>query len=218
MSRSHPGTAGIVFIALLAFPRASSAGLMDYIHEMSGPKMVGLRMVECEVYLTGGGRGCDDIVELINRLRKKERGPEPMGFPVWQVRLVVDPTVYWSLPHTSSEGDHYGAGIYMVAAEPIFEFSAGNLEKASFYYGGGFSVAGLFGSGLSPFAKGGFKVRPFGVRINNIGPKLLDYEFEFNARFFPDKFSREDFGFEPRVGRANRPREWVVGVSGTVAF
>ena len=71
MSRSHLGTAGLVFIALLAFPRASSAGLMDYIHEMSGPKMYGLRMVACEVYLTGGGRGCDWIGEFSVRLFTK---------------------------------------------------------------------------------------------------------------------------------------------------
>jgi hypothetical protein len=206
-------------MSLLAFPSVSSAGVMDYIHAMSGPRMVGVGVIECEVYLyrpepNRPSRSCDSIVHAIIRLVQHEHRLPAPDFVEGDVRLTFNPAVYKSIPH-SSEGTDYPGKIGMVTAEPLFEVGVRSYGRVLFNVGVGFSVAGLFGTGFEPFANAGFKFRPVGLTID-LGQH--DVDIAANFRFFPVQFLPEDFGLPSEVANTNRRGEWVRGFSVGVRF
>lgn len=210
MSRSHLGTAGIVFIALLAFPRASSAGLMDYIHEMSGPQMIGGIVLHCKIYFDGTPP-CK-ILDDIWKGTRAVRNLETREFLNGDLRLAVETIIYTSTG-TNSDGSNYLAGrVAMVAVDPMLEVGTFRYKDFKFYHGVGASLNRLFVNDVSDFGNKGLKIRPVAFTFPMPGRPDVELDVALNLRWYPDGFGSDQFGFGPRVN-GDRPSEWLVGFS-----
>ena len=192
MSRSHLGTAGLVFIALLAFPRASSAGLMDYIHEMSGPQMGSFLLVDCEYSLRDQNRSCyvyDHRVSGDTNVRQ--------GSNLW---FTLAGGAYTSTWKDSKTGEYGWFENYMIAFEPML--FAGSSSRSR--HGIGLTYNFLFGERFGRFNNLGVKIVPFSIPL---GPGNL----VITARYYPDRFTTADFDAKPRAPEQPSKRELVLG-------
>jgi hypothetical protein len=171
-------------VLLLATPRESSAGLGEWIWEMSGPSMVGV-LIECRASIA------DEIVDSCTvagapvRKRRVDR-------KFW---LALGGGLYGSTGKNADGTDYRGGKVWMLAFDPMLEVQSVN-KKVGVYHGViGMSYNLMFGSGFSSFTNAGFKLRPLGILIPL--PEGYKLDVAYNLRLYPNGFSADAFGFVP---------------------
>ncbi len=184
------GLAAMAFITVLMMSRVSTAGVLDVIWEMSGPRMIGVG-VSCRLSFDGQYKDCTPVAA---------RSGKPEEHKPW---FVAEGTFYFSIPHN-------GFGwfdAFMVAAEPLVEFPWVSREWLV-YSGVGASYDVLFGPGFSAFDNAGVKIRPIAVERNGWG-------VQYHVRVYPDEFGHDLFGRAPPA-TGNRPHETIQTASVTI--
>lgn len=188
MMRRLGWTILVAVALLLSTPRTGSAGIGEWIWEMSGPQFVG-GGIECKVTFNWELEIC--YVAL----------PVPIGVssqkPKVRYRLSIEGGLYGSTGKDSNGVEYEAGDAWMFAFDPMIElvhhdnFLSGS-DRAEIYHGLGFSYNRFFGGGedWDAFNNAAIKVRPIGVRFgrNNI---------EFDLRIYPNRFNPSDFGKVP---------------------
>jgi len=186
---------GVFSIAmLLAFPRAGSAGLGELILEMSGPRMFGVGL-ECRLTFQGTWESCK-ISAPTTALLFAENQPDAK---MW---LSLGGTFFWSIDKTVN-GQHYETGeVKMWSFDPILEIESKawaikdkNLKLQIYHGVVGASFNLLHGKDFSTFSNVAFRLRPAGIVIPL--SKNWGVDLSYNIRFYPRRFTAEDFGKEP---------------------
>jgi hypothetical protein len=199
VSRSHLRTFGIALLALLAFPRAGSADLIDFIWEMSGPQMIGVGLLHCEYDLQDSGHRCH------------LSGYEGQRHGVW--RLELDAYAYGSTGKSSGTRDFQWFRTGMVAVEPMLEVRSCCTDEGSFsvHHGVGLAYNFLYGRHFSRFNNVGIKITPIGITFKK-------FSAAYNVRVYPHGFTPDEFGFGPRLSDLSRPHETLHGFSVDYGF
>lgn len=196
MSRAYLGTATIALVALLGFPRAGNAGIIDFIWEMSGPQMFSVLTFQCEYDLSGTRKGECRIYE------KRVSGNSPRAErKVW---LTLGAAAYTSTGRDSDVRQYDAFKNHMLAFEPMIEFHSTTRVR----HGVGLSYDYVFGSKLRGFDKLGLKFEPVAVPLGS-----SNWEVAANIRLYPNGFTVDEFGQEPRLFDLDRGREWLYGFS-----
>jgi len=201
MLRHRVGTVCLAVLALFAFPREGSAHFMDFIWEMSGPRMIGV-VVGCDYDLQRKTTECRALGKVLGR-----RGADSPERPkIW---LVLDAAAYTSTGRDSGSFQFDWFETYMLAFEPMLtvrSYGDGG-EGFSLHHGLiGVSYDFLFGSNFSRFDKVGLKFQPIGFTFRG-------FKLSYNLRVYPNGFTADEFGFGPRLHDLSRPHETVHGFS-----
>ncbi len=179
-----------MLVALLAYPRAASAGIGEIILEMSGPRMIGVGL-ECRLTFQGTWQSC------------KVSAPLPLLFaenqPDQRMWLSVGGGYYFSVKKTIN-GQPYGWGdVQMLSFDPMIEFESKSWQVRDFnldlqiYHGVlGVSYNLMFGDNFPTFSNAALKLRPAGVVIPF--SKNWGVDLSYNLRIYPSGFKAEDFG------------------------
>jgi hypothetical protein len=192
-------TTGVVLFALLFVPRASHAGLLEFIWELSGPQLV------------GSGAGCLYTFQFkkqecriggIFLLPESQKPSNPHG-PF----LVIGGSALFSTPKDSDTQEYDWFDANMVAFEPgVLAFSkVGSPTSWRLGHGAGASWGLLFGDNFRRFDK-------FAVSIIPIEASRGNWILALKFRIYPNGFTDDEFGFGPRVS-FNRPAEFTWGGS-----
>ncbi len=198
MRRTRLGTAGIALVALLAFPRASDAGLADFIWELSGPPMIGL-VFYCEYNPDGNRTECRAFDRRVfgNAGTRRERR-------FW---VLLPAGGYVSTGQNADMGEFGFGDVRMLALEPTVEVRSLNPRGFVLHHGViGLSYMVVGGSGFNRFDKLGLKFVPVGVTFAN------GFNIAYNLRVFPNGFTPDEFGVGPRLPDLERKTETVHGV------
>jgi hypothetical protein len=181
-------------IALLGVPREGTAGIVEVIIEMSGPKMYGFS-VDCRLDFQGNWQSC------------KTSAPTTGVAPFVQERkgafwLSLASGYYWSADKTVNGQDYDRFEVKMVTFDPMIEFASkswpvGYAQLPVQLYHGliGVSYNLLFGEAFPTFSNVGLKLRPFGIVIPVKG--RFAFDFSYDVRLYPTGFTAEDFGHVP---------------------
>src|SRR5262245_44245158 len=172
---------------VLAFPRTGSAGLADFILEMSGPQMVGL-LAQCRIAVGGAFEDC----RAAPGMRIAGQGGQS------RVHLTLEGGPYFSTGKNEGGQNYVFFKIGMLAFDPMLEVESVSRPGFSMYHGVlGVSYNFLFGSGVDAFTNVAFKLRPIGIAFPvGRGWKL---EVEYNLRLYPNGFTADEFGKTPVV-------------------
>jgi hypothetical protein len=192
---------GMVLFALLGTPRVSHAGLLEFIWELSGPRLV------------GSGLGC--LYSLKMQKQECRIGgvfllPESTKAGAHGPFIVLGGSALFSIPF-DSETQHYGwFDANMVAFEPgVLGFSkVGSPSSWRLGHGAGVSYGRLFGDNFKPFDKFAVSIIPIEATR---GRWILGLKF----RIYPNGFTDDEFGFGPRMS-FDRPSEFTWG--GTISY
>jgi hypothetical protein len=184
---------------LLAMPRPGSAGILEIIAEMSGPRMLGIGL-ECRLVFSGPQESCK-TPRPVAALFFAENQPDAS---MW---LSVGGAFYWSLDATINE-QHYETGeVKMWSFDPMLEIESKSWRldrknvRLQIYHGVvGVSYNLLHGSHFPTFSNVGLKVRPFGIVIPF--SETWGVDFSYNLRLYPNAYTAEDFGKVPVPGVA----------------
>ncbi len=180
--------AGIIMasaVLVLLTPRTGSAGIGEWIWEMSGPQFVG-GGIECKVTFKWELEVC--YVTLPVPLSQRTTKPKV------RYRLSLEGGLYGSTGKDSNGVSYEPGEVWMFAVDPMIElvhhdnFLPGG-DRAEIYHGLGFSYNRLFGGGedWDAFNNAAIKVRPLGVRFGR-------NSIEFDLRIYPNRFNPSDFG------------------------
>jgi len=192
MTRRAIRMIGLLVAMLVTLPRASDAGILEVIWEMSGPRMLGVGAY-CRFSVHGDVASCAP---------GKSEGPlieQRKRYLPW---FAVEGTFYFSVPHNGFDwGD-----AYMLAVEPEVEWAWPlRTDKFLVFSGVGYTYNGLFGPQFFAFDNSGVKIKPIAFQRKGWG-------VEYNIRTYADEFSRDLFNRAPPfVG--NRPRETIHAVA-----
>ena len=184
---------------LLTLPRAGSAGLIEIIAEMSGPKMYG-HSYECRLRLDGTWDSCKASTFVQNMFVTLDQP----GRDMW---LSLGGGYYYSADKTVN-GNDYGFGdVQMATFDPILEIESKSWPvdysdlTFQLYHGVlGATLDVIFVQGETPtFFNAGLKLRPIGVVVPIPGlpgklKRKLAFDYSFDLRIYPDRFTAEDFG------------------------
>jgi hypothetical protein len=208
MSRSY--VVGSLLISLLAVPSVSTAGLMDYVHALSGPRIIGVIPVHCKLYFREGGSQCK-VLDDVWKGKRVLLALEPRPFSNGELRVALETIGYFSTGN-EAEGQEYGAfKVQMVSFDPIVEIGSISYKRVSLYHGVGASLNWLFvNDDVTNFGNKGYKIRLVGVTFPL--PRLPELDVNVNLRIYPDGFGRDQFGFGLPVS-GDRPSERVWGFS-----
>jgi hypothetical protein len=176
----------LTLVGLLLVPTPARAGFWDIIWEMTGPQMIGFRLIELErglIRREGAAPTSGRISPLFVgpfALRDGNR----IGEHHW-LWLVAESYAYQS---TSRKSDELNLGtVWMLGLDPMLAFGRYmNNNKTRLHAATGFSFNQLFGTDIHPLPNYAIKVRPIGV----------DHRFEngwslgiaYNLRIYPNGF------------------------------
>jgi hypothetical protein len=192
MARMRLEIAVIMLVALLAFPRAGNAGLIDFIMEMSGPTMFSLLLLDCEYNLESRERECHIYDKrVVGDSRAREGGR------LW---FVAGGGFYTSTE--SKNGTYDWFENHMVMFEPTLQWRSSERT----HHGIGLTYDVLFGRHFKTFANVGVKVTPITLRVANV-------DVTPTIRFYPEGFAAEDFNRETRDPNKGRGGEVVIGAT-----
>jgi len=195
--RRRAAVIGLALVTMMGLPHAGSAGVLDVIWELSGPRMIGVGLY-CRFTLDGKSVSCLPAKQE-EALLEQARRHRP-----W---IATEGTFYFSIP---KNGFDYGDA-YMIAAEPSLEVPwPVKVDKWLVYSGAGITYDGLFGPAFFAFDNFGYKVRAIGFQRKGWG-------LSYNLRFYPDDFGRDLFNRAPPF-TGNRPSEVVHSVSITLPY
>jgi len=190
----------VFLFSMLALPRHSDAGLIDFIWEMSGPQMLGPGIM-CIIGSTD--RGCfgtsaitvERAARQANASRQLRHGP--------YLFLHGD----WTFSTGKDTGDqHYDFfKTHRLAFAPQVMVRSGSAGNVGFFHGGGTTYEVLFGKGFDTFDKFGFVLTPVEAVFEHVS-------FAFRMRIYPNGFTPDEFGIGPREDY-DRPLERTYGFS-----
>jgi hypothetical protein len=211
MSRMSVRLAGVVFAVVLAAPWTASAGIIDFIWEMSGPQMGGLP-IECDVDFRpregeqSPGYECR-IGEIHVAGERNFRHSE-----LRRLWLSTGGAVYTSTPKDSAI-PFRGLKVGMVGYEPMVHFRSLQTRSKKFAIEHG--VVGLshlliVGKGFKPFDNIGVKFMPLEVRYRW-------FALAYTMRVFPNGFTAAQFG-GPTSTTTDRRSEIVNGFTATILW
>jgi hypothetical protein len=231
MPQRHLGTAACAFAMLLIVPRAASAGIIEIIAEMSGPKMFGFS-ADCRLNLDGTWDSCKTPGSLgLKAAAEGFVGPRPSK--VW---LSFFGGYYFSADATVNRQDYERGEVKMFVFDPMLEFESkswptkckddpdtperddcGRLRLQIYHGAIGMSYNLLFGAGFPTFSNIGMKVRPIGIvyPIGKIKNWDIGADFSYDLRLYPQRFTAEDFGhipLEPEGNGAEAVHAFVFGL------
>lgn len=190
MTQQRFGMAVCLVVALLAFPRAGSAGMGEVILGMSGPQLIGYPLIQCRVVLDSTARSC----EVSGRTFAGRWAQS-------KIRLTLEGGPYFSTGKDAEGQDYQFFKIGMLAFDPMLEIESWRStseNRFAVYHGVlGVSYNLLFGSGFDSFTNVALKVRPIGVMFP--AGKRFRVEVEYNLRLYPNAFSADEFGKVPLV-------------------
>jgi hypothetical protein len=174
-------------VLLLATPREGSAGIGEWIWEMSGPMMVG-GVVECRYSVLDGGWDSCTVSGVPLRQRKYDQ-------KLW---LALAGGIYGSTGKNSDGTDYRGGKVWMLAFDPMIEIQSAGNDRFGIYHGVfGVSYNLMFGPDFSSFTNAAFKLRPIGFFVPFIKNTKLDVAY--NLRLYPNGFSADAFGLTSEV-------------------
>jgi hypothetical protein len=186
---------GCIMIVLLGLPREGTAGIVEVILEMSGPKMYGLSF-DCRLDFTGTWQSCKASVPA------RTVGPLIEDRSNGKFWLSLGGGYYWSADKTVNGQDYDRFEVKMVTFDPMVEFASkswnvGYAQLPFQLYHGllGVSYNVLFGENFDTFSNVGFKLRPIGIVIPVTG--RIAFDFSYDLRLYPKGFTAEDFGNIP---------------------
>ena len=213
MSRTR-GIVGFAFLVLLAFPRTSSASIIDFIWQMSGPQMIGV-VVHCE-YDPKFDRAANEKLDKEERRTPGECRLIDHRFigkardrAVRRYWLSVDTVLYYSTSKNSETQDFNAVETHMVAVEPLLEVRGRALFGGNvvLHHGvAGVSYNHLIGR-FSALDKVGLKFRPVGATF------FKKFNVSWTERLYPNGFTPDELGVGAQIQNLNRPSEWVHGFS-----
>lgn len=182
-------------------PRASEAGLADFIWGLSGPQMFGVGY-GCR----WGFSGEQDVCEI--GAPGNLRDNDPRFFHT------LAASVYFStglnVPYGGSATVDYGAfRVWMLALEQSVSVR-GSVGKMRSYHGVGltFTPGVSFHEGVHGFSNAGVKITPLELVVSN---RLA---LSGVVRYFPHRFVPSDFNYDHPS--ASRDGEWTVGVGANI--
>ena len=199
MMRRRTMAAAVFLLAMLAAPRRSEAGLLDFIWEMSGPQMLGPGIM-CMIATPEDGCFGKSAVTvnraaLTSTSRQKQHGPYLFLHGDWTFSTGKDAgQVQFDFFET-----------HRLAFAPQVMFRSGSARNVGFFHGGGGSYEVLFGSGFDTFDKFGFVVTPVEAVFEHVS-------VAFRMRIYPNGFTPDEFGQGPRHDY-DRPLERTYGFS-----
>ncbi len=183
-------------VVTLAAPRTSQArSLLDIIWEMSGPQLIGLTVVSCQIDMDGERHQCRVVG------RKVTGADTSRESRTW---FSLEAGLY-STTGRDTNNEYDAFTVHMLAVEPTVEVRSLRGDDIMLYHGAGLTYNVLFGRDFDRFDKAGIKLRPLAVAYRN-------WDFAYNLRLYPNGFTSDEFGFGPRVD-VSRPFEAVHGFS-----
>ena len=205
------GLAGIVFAIMLAAPRAASAGIIDFIWEMSGPQLWGFP-VECDLdlrsreYASSQDYECR-IAEWHVSGERRFRTAEQRR--IW---LAIGGGFYTTFGKDSTMRPFEKFKVGVVNYEPMVHlrsFQTPGTGTFAFEHGViGMSHFLIVGKGFKRFDNVGLKFMPLQVRYKRVA-------LGYTMRVFPKGFTAAQFGANPAT-TTHVGREVVNGLVGTI--
>lgn len=209
MTQRRIWIAACLLAVVLGLPRTASAGLLEVIIEMSGPRMFGISF-ECRRNLFDGswssckaagggapvsGEGND---KRPSRVKAVLFGRDTRS-KVW---LAVGGGAYFSAPKKLNVHEFEGGDVAMATFDPMLEFESVSIElcdcgsdgpAVQLYHGVlGVTMNYLFVADSSDTFNVGFKVRPIGIALPI--SKKWSFDFSYDLRLYPSGFTPADFG------------------------
>jgi hypothetical protein len=169
----------VALVVLLGMARPSSAGLIDFIMEFSGPSMLGLLPLHCRIDSTSDTPEC-----RLSEWRMSGTTPDRN----WWLQL--EGGYYGSTRlHTSHS---YGAfEVNMLSFDPVIESEWRPFgDGIRLHHGIGLSYNFFFGDDFKRFDRLGTKIRWISVDIGWVN-------VAYNMRIYPNQFTSGDFGKLP---------------------
>jgi hypothetical protein len=196
MTRRGPMVIWCTLLVSLAVPRTSDArSLLDIIWEMSGPQLIGVTVVSCQIDMDGERHQCHVVG------RKVTGADTSRESRAW---FSLEAGLY-STTGRDTNNVYDAFTVHMLAVEPTVEVRSIRSNDIRLYHGAGLTYNVLFGRDFQRFDKAGVKLRPIGVSYRQ-------WDFAYNLRLYPRGFTSDEFGFGPRVD-GDRPFEAVHGFS-----
>jgi hypothetical protein len=203
----------IALFGVLAMAKPAHAGWLDVIWEMSGPRMLGMRVLAIEV---GLGRPVSPNVVRADASRRL------LG-PVWKPKpsfvdlaseyrwwLMTEMYAYGS---TEKTVDTVPLGrVWMLAIDPMLAYGRRLENGARVYTAYGFSFNRLFGPDIHPAGNWAIKLRPLAVD-RTFGWLTLGADYSW--RIYPGGF---DVGANPPSLTRGTKTEIVHGPSLEIGF
>ena len=200
MMRRRTAAVAVFLLAMLAAPRRSDAGVLDFIWEMSGPQMLG-PSIGCMLTFKGELRRCLVSPLLTQRM---------LGDKGFQ-----GPFLYVAGEYTFSTGKNAGGHDYKffnthrLAFAPQLMVRSTRVNNIDLFHAAGITYEYLFGvddADFPSFDKFGFVFTPveFAFPKFSIAPKI---------RVYPNGYTADEFGFGPPPDDPDRKHEWTYGLS-----
>jgi hypothetical protein len=190
MPRVTRGLAGFVFAVMLLCPRAASAGIIDFIYELSGSQMIGVP-IHCFVDLSAAaGSDTQDFQCKISEIHLSgDRGLRDRATP--RFRLEIGGGVYISTSKDSEMREFDWGKVQLFAYEPMLHFRSFERGSTTITHGVmGLSYFFITGSDFSRFDNVGMKFAPVEFRRGR-------FSIAYTFRVFPNPFTAEQFGAPP---------------------
>jgi hypothetical protein len=198
------GMLALLVAAMSAVPQRSEASIIDFIWEMSGPRMLGLGY-QCLVSVTGKVDQCG-----LNSAMMRYEPPQPAdGRDVPPRRsavpfFVLGATLFASTGHNSQSQGYDWGEIWMLAVEPALAVRTHNGENVRIHHSAGISYDLLFGRDIGAFDKFAIAVTPVEVAFRkrvSVGLKFRFYPHgTSNDEFKPGPLIKKDRAFESTWG------------------
>ena len=204
----------VIWLALLvalAAPRSASAGLLDYIWELSGPQLLGVG-AQCERGLWPS-QTLQCFFFVPNRTGREQHARQR----IW---LLVEPALYFSTGKNSTEGGHQFDFRFrraeMAGIDPMVAYRVPGGLKPRFYVAAGFSLNRFFGPDVDDFFNWAYKLRPIAADLPLC--RRFTLQLAYNLRFYPSGFAARDRSNGGAVLSKGHGLERVTGYSVALIF
>jgi hypothetical protein len=199
MMKRRSAVLGVLLFALLALPRSSDAGILEFIWELSGPQLIGYGH-SCILPLGGKPVRCQLDV------KRDSDGQDP------RASLALQGAVFFSTGRDSKTVEYDWFDVGMVAFEPTVMVASkvpsgrGGVRVS---HGSGITYNLFFGKHFDSFDKFGILIVPVEVTFRNVA-------LAAKIRIYPNGFTDDEFGVGRRIEGGDRPAEAVYG--GSLSF
>ena len=236
MSLRREWAIGFCLLAFLSVPRESAA-LFNWIHEMSGPTMVGFGYnckilqprpfdVDHHLAVSRRSQGADKEEQGSATARTRSLLGQDKCF--WQGRqefrsderrshywVRLETAVLFSISHPADPDNR--PRVWAFAPALMFEASPTHPAEGKVSVFAGIGIEGFvgFGHGMRRVVRPALKFRPLGLRVNELGP-LKAVDVAFDAKYYAVRFTPEDFGRPNGIDDTRIGDEWVFGASLTL--
>lgn len=200
---------GVLLVALLAVPRPSEAGLIEFIWELSGPQMIGGGF-GCTFDTSGKRRDCRlaSAASIVSETEPEDNGP--FFFIGGEHTFSTGKNARH--PETREVINYRFFRIHRLAVTPGVSFRNKwlLLGSARVYHAAAVSGELFLGADFSRFTKLGFALTPVEVIFDETGSSAVKLGAALKLRYYPHGFTPDEFGFGSRLD-FDRPAEWSIG-------